>query len=476
MAKKSSTRSGRQKSQDDSVSPESVAAETVDGAGEMGGDTVVLGDDTLGEDAVAVEATDEDRVTVEPGDTTAAEGDAEDPAQTEIVEAETVEDTVAAEDQAQPAPEAQAAPEAEPAPEPEAPAPTPAPAPVIEQRGPGMGALLIGGVVAAALGYGAAVFGLMGGEDTSATDTALAEAMAAIEAQQGTITALEAEVAALSAVEPPVIPEVDLSGVEGAIAGVASDVAGVSTTIEALTGRIVSLEERPIFTGDVSADTAEMTEALEAIEARIAAEQAAAAEAIAEAEAAQAAAAEEAAAAAEAAEAAIAEAEAQAAAEADAAQTQSVISQIQAAVASGAPFADALAALPGDAPEALAATAEAGVPTMEDLQAAFPAAARAALPIALRETAGDSATDRAAAFLLGQIGGRSVEPREGDDPDAVLSRAEAAVAAGDLETALTEIAALPEGAQAMLNDWVGQVETRAAADAALAELSATLEN
>ncbi|MBY4894002.1 hypothetical protein KUL25_14680 [Rhodobacteraceae bacterium N5(2021)] len=463
MAKKSSTRSGRQKSQDDSVAPESVTAETVGGSGDMGGDTVVLGDDTLGEDAVAAEPEASDRVTIEPGDTTAAEADvedpAQDPAQTEIVDGETVEE----------------APEDTRAEEP-APVPAPTPAPIIEKRGPGFGALLLGGVVAAALGYGAAYFGLVGSNDTSATDTALAEATASIEAQQSTIAALQAEVAALASVEPPVIPEVDLSGVEGAIAGVANDVAGVGTTIEALTGRIVALEERPIFTGEVSADTAAMTEAVQALEARMAAEQAAAAEAVAQAAAAQAEAAAEAQAAAEAAEAAIAEAEAQAAAEAAAAQTEAALSRVRAAMAAGGPFADALAELPGEAPAALAAAAETGVPTLEDLAAAFPGAARAALPIALRETAGDSATDRAAAFLLGQIGGRSVEPREGTDPDAVLSRAEAAVAAGDLDTALSEIAALPEGAQAMLDDWVDQVETRVAADAALAELSATLEN
>lgn len=451
MARKSSTRSGRQKSQDDAaetVAPE--AAETA--AGEMGGDTVVLGDDTLGEDAVAAEPEPGSRVTLEPGDTMAAEPVTDDPAQTEIVDSEPAEEET----------------------QPDAPAVTPAP--IVQKSGPGLGALLIGGVVAAAIGYGAAIFGFAGGTDTSATDTALAEALAAIEAQQGTITALEAQVTALAAVEPPVIPDVDLSGVEGAIAGLTSDVAGVSTTLDTLTGRIVALEERPIFTGEVAADTAAMTEAVEALEARIAAEQAAAAEAVAQAEAEAEAAAAEAQAAAEQAEAAIAEAEAEAAAVAAATQTEAVLSRLQIAMAAGGPFADALAALPGDAPEALAAVADTGVPTLEDLQAAFPAAARAALPIALRETAGDSAADRVGAFLLGQIGGRSVEPREGDDPDAVLSRAEAAVTAGDLQTALSEVAALPEGAQAVLQDWVAQVETRVSADAALAELAATLDN
>lgn len=475
MAKKSSTRSGRQKSQDDSVPPEDEAADTVADAGEMGGDTVVLGDDTLGEDAVAAGPEPGESVTIEPGDMTAPDASLDGDAQTEPTEI-VGEDSAgeAAEDPAEDTPALEVSAPASDA-EPEA-LPEPEPAPAVQQRGPGMGALLIGGVVAAAVGYGAAIFGLAGGTDTSATDTALAEAMAAIEAQQGTIAALEADVATLAAAEPPAMPEVDLSGVESAIAGVASDVAGVSTTIDALTDRIVTLEERPVFTGEVTADTTEMTEALAAIEARIAAQQAAAEQAVADAQAEAAAAEAEAQAAAEAAEAAIAEAEAEAAEIAAATQTQAVLRRVEIAFASGAPFTEVLTDLPGDVPEALAAVAETGVPTLEELQAAFPAAARAALPIALRETAGDSATDRAAAFLLGQIGGRSIEPRDGDDPDAVLSRAQAAVAAGDLPTALTEITALPEGAAAMLNDWVGQVESRAAAQAALAELSAALEN
>jgi hypothetical protein len=68
--------------------------------------------------------------------------------------------------------------------------------------------------------------------------------------------------------------------------------------------------------------------------------------------------------------------------------------------------------------------------------------------------------DRFTAFLQGQVAGRAIEPREGDGPDAVLSRAQAAVSAGELETALAEISALPEAAQAEMADWVAQAEAR----------------
>ena len=104
------------------------------------------------------------------------------------------------------------------------------------------------------------------------------------------------------------------------------------------------------------------------------------------------------------------------------------------------------------------------------------AAARAALAEANREASSGNVIGGLGAFLQNQVGGRSVVPREGDDPDAVLSRVGAAVDAGDLSTALTEIEILPEGARALLADWVAQVQTRADADAALADLAASLDN
>ncbi len=453
MARKSSTRPGSRKSNEkapDSVAPDSAAPEP---AGELGGDTIVLGNDTVGEDVVTPEPAADDRATIEAGKSTSADPVADDPTPTGILEAE----TVTPEDTPSDVPRSAAV------------------APVVHQRGPGLGALLIGGVVAAALGYAAAFFGTQNTPDTSEIDAALSDATAAIEAQQGTIAALEAQVTALAAIEPPVVPEVDLSGVEGSIASVANDIAGMSTGIEALTGRIVALEERPIFTGEVAEDSAAMAAAVEALEARLSEERTAASEALASAEAAQAAAATEVQEASSAAQAAIAEAEARTQATAAAIQTQAALSRVRIAMASGDPFSNALADLPTEIPEALSAVAETGVPTIEELQAAFPDAARAALPIALRETAGDGTANRVGAFLMGQIGGRSVEPREGADPDAVLSRAEAAVGSGNLRGALNEISALPEGAQATLQDWVGQVETRIAADTALADFAATLD-
>ena len=65
-------------------------------------------------------------------------------------------------------------------------------------------------------------------------------------------------------------------------------------------------------------------------------------------------------------------------------------------------------------------------------------------------------------------------PRDGTDPDAVLSRAEAAVNTGDLPAALSELAALPPEAVAAAALWRGQAELRLAAEAAVADLARVL--
>jgi len=58
------------------------------------------------------------------------------------------------------------------------------------------------------------------------------------------------------------------------------------------------------------------------------------------------------------------------------------------------------------------------------------------------------------------LGARSVTPREGDDPDAILSRAEASVMRGRLGEALAEIEALPQVARDAMEDWIAQARTR----------------
>jgi hypothetical protein len=155
---------------------------------------------------------------------------------------------------------------------------------------------------------------------------------------------------------------------------------------------------------------------------------------------------------------------------------QGVVLRVQAALDTGGPFDVALTDL-GTAgitvPPDLAAHAT-GVPTLAELQAGFADAARAALAATMKPEEGAGLADRVTGFLKAQTGLRSTAPREGDTPDAVLSRAEAALRGGDLPATLAELDTLPPEATAALAGWRALADTRAAAAAALAALAQDL--
>lgn len=156
-------------------------------------------------------------------------------------------------------------------------------------------------------------------------------------------------------------------------------------------------------------------------------------------------------------------------------EARASVMRILASLESGGGFSSSLDALSGvEIPAALAAVAADGAPTLLQLQQSFAGPAREALAASLRETAGGNAGDRVSAFLRTQLGARSLSPREGGDPDAILSRAEAALGAGELQTALDEIATLPESGQAAMSEWAALVQTRLDAVEAAATLAATL--
>ena len=118
-------------------------------------------------------------------------------------------------------------------------------------------------------------------------------------------------------------------------------------------------------------------------------------------------------------------------------------------------------------PQAL--TAE--IVPLDQLQASFADAARAGLGASLG--AGDTGGSALGNFLRAQTGARSIEPREGGDPDAILSRADAAVARGDIAAALAEIDVLPEPGRAAMKGWTDQARAWQAASGAVAGLTAS---
>ncbi len=307
-------------------------------------------------------------------------------------------------------------------------------------------------VISAAVGYSAARFVLEGAE-TVALDR-IAEQVAEIADLRGQIAALPTA-PTQGDIDSAVLASTEASA--AALADLAGRMDDLALRFEALEARPFSAVPEGQFDDAMKAALAALQADLDAQRAEI---QSLAASASEELEAAQTAAAEVAAATAAAARDTLA---------------KSALAQIVAAIDTGVAFdghlADLEDALGAAAPAGLAAAAREGVATLSELQDSFPDAARAALAAARDAGEDGSAVTKFIGFLRQQFEVRSVEPREGDDVDAILSRAEAALRGGDLDSAMAELGALPAIATEKLADWRTRAEARAAAVAGAAELT-----
>ncbi|WP_370213115.1 COG4223 family protein [Roseovarius sp.] len=156
---------------------------------------------------------------------------------------------------------------------------------------------------------------------------------------------------------------------------------------------------------------------------------------------------------------------------------RAALTRVRTALDNGSTFAEALDDLGNtgqEIPSDLQAIANGGAPTLAALQTSFPDAARRALEAARRADPDAHAGSGVLGFLNSQLGVRSLEPREGTDPDAILSRAEAALRDGQLAATLEELATLPDPAQAEIAGWVEQAQTRLTATQAADTLGAQL--
>ncbi len=304
--------------------------------------------------------------------------------------------------------------------------------------------LLLGGVLAGALGFAVATF------TTPPADNTLT---AQVAQQAAAIAALEQQLAE--------IPDTDLSGIAVDQAELASTVTTLEQEIATITERLAALEARPAA-ASVSSGAAEgVADEMDALRAQIAEMTNAAQTELEEARA------------------AAASIEADAAAAARSAAARAALARVQTALESGAPIGAALGdleeAIGASAPDALLAVQD-GVPTLGSLQEQFPDVARAALAVSRSEGVSGEETTGLGAFLRNQFDVRSTAPREGNSTDAILSRAEAAMRGGRLADALSEISALPEVARAEMSDWLAQAEARADAIAAVDILSSSISD
>lgn len=335
------------------------------------------------------------------------------------------------------------APEAEPEPAPAVVAPPP--------PKPGLFGSVLGGAIAAAIGFIAAMFifpqGWQERDDSAlkAVEAGLADQKSALEEQKGAVENVSSDVASLT------------ETVTNDIAAVQEEATAGTTGVAELDARLSALTKSDGTTklpDDVQILLNTQKAELDALRDEVAGLTAAAKEQM---------------------EAASAQQEDADKAEARV-KARSALQKVRLGLESGDPFADVLADIEGavDLPDGLVAVADAGVPTQQALQAGFPDAARAALAVSLRETSGSDTRSRLQLFFKDQLGARSLAPREGDDADAVLSRAEAAVKAEDYVAALSEVDALPEAAQEAFANWRALAQARVGAVAGYEAVSDAL--
>jgi len=338
--------------------------------------------------------------------------------------------------------------------------------------------MLLGGLVSGALGFGAATYYFI--NQPSAEAQILKEAQATLSEQQAQLEAANSRISGLS--EAIKVMKTDTSIAE-ALAGLtksteiseqkdvelAQTASGLADTVSGIDTRLAALEKLPVTEagGMTSKAAAAYERELQAMRALLQTQRSDIEKLAADATARIQAAAEKA-----------QTLEQSAGATAKMTAQRVAISRLQSALDNGAAFEGPLSnlAATGDIeiPQVLKDAAKIGVPSLASLQEGFPIAARAALTASLKATTGDGALGKLGSFLQSQVGGRSLEPRDGDDADAVLSRAEAAIGRGDIQGAVALVGALPEAAQAAMSDWLVAATTRHAAMDAIKTLAAGL--
>lgn len=336
--------------------------------------------------------------------------------------------------------------------------PAPQSAQTPPKRRTGLMGVLLGGIILAGAGFGVAKYAF--------PDTASADAIAALQAQLDASTAEDAKLRMdLAALAERTVPDAKLDGRVAALEAALQpepDLTAINARLSTLEDRLSAIEAASAGgEGAPAAALAALGRELTSLRAQIDAQKGAGPALTADIQAAS----------------ASAQARLDAAeASAQTAAKQAALSHIRAAFDSGAPLGPAiqgLQALGAEIPAALANSVD-GLPSIASLQDGFAEAARAALDASIRADMGEGWSSRLSSFLRSQTGARSLTPREGTDPDAVLSRAEAALRGGQIKAALTELAGLPPAGAELMAPWIADATRRLDAEQAITDLSATL--
>lgn len=322
--------------------------------------------------------------------------------------------------------------------------------------------MVVGGIVAGAIGFGAATYLNFGSGQNSA---ALAELSSKVDSQSSDLAAVSAE---LSRIEGLADSSGQIANIQAILAGLetksaqaaetlGSQLASISNSVADIEKRVLNLEKRPMaeaFSDEaIAAYENEMAALREAIATHRADIESIAAEAR--------------------------EMEQAARQETVRSEGAAWVTEVSIALADGSSFSAPLEAIAAEGiaiPPALTAASGEGVATLAELVADFPPAARAALTAVRSEESEATGNSGFLTFLQNQVGARSVSPKEGDSADAVLSRAEAAAQDGDLATAIAELTGLSDVGQAAMAGWVMKAQQKQDVEAALDALRETVLN
>jgi len=158
--------------------------------------------------------------------------------------------------------------------------------------------------------------------------------------------------------------------------------------------------------------------------------------------------------------------------------TTKLITDIKSALDSGASFQAALDGLAKIAsitpPPELTSIAATGTTSWANLRSQFSEVAHAALRADTQANASDGVVGKFSAFLRTQVGTRSLERREGDDANAILSRIEDELIRGNLSKAANEANTLGDAPKTAMKPWLTALNRLSAAQSAMAQISSTL--
>lgn len=319
---------------------------------------------------------------------------------------------------------------------------------VVEKQGSFL-PMVIGGFIAAGLGFGASQYSA----SQSAARAPVVEPVPDLTEPLGAQAARIDELAARLDDVPVAAEPFDAASLTQAIADVQGQIEVAATQLGDLEARLAALEAAPTQSSDAAApvvmpdpvDLSPLEAEIAALKAALDDQSGVVAGMIATAEAAKESAEET----------------------AKRAVARGAVTEILVALESGAGFTPAIETLTQsgavEVPAVLAEVSEKGLPTLSDLTSSFPAVARDALAAARAGAEPEAGGGGLGSLFARQLGVRSVMPREGNDPDAILSRMEAAVKDGNISEALAEMEALPDSAKASLAEWAAQANLRGSA-------------